>query len=428
MLAFRERIPLMGLVRYAAMLAVLGGTAAAGGGWLMGQLAETADHSIQVTVDEDLEPVAPPRVSGTAATSSAATEDADTAPFEHARSAPRLFERVSDVEAERIKASVRDKVVADGPEDWYRGNGHTFHTVCVRLCDGAYFPISYSTTRDRFASDEAACKSRCAAPARLFVWANPGGAPETMRDRRGGSYVALPTAFQFRRGKTAGCSCRPEAWEEASISRHAQYARDEAGPMRVAKTATSAAQVAGWRSDEKAAGAASASDADHLRAEAVRAEVAVMSATAEAAPLPSLSSAQGRLPKTASRLAATAPALSAVEAKPIGAGASAVVVSGSADQARDGAPVPPLPDAKPEGVRQAYAVAAKGARKRRPAAPIDAVAISTLASAANASLASTELATNTGLPKQRKNWGIGPNAASAPRGHTAYDVFARNFY
>jgi hypothetical protein len=41
--------------------------------------------------------------------------------------------------------------------------------MCVRLCDGFYFPVSFSTLGSRFPEDEAKCKDQCAAPAELFV-------------------------------------------------------------------------------------------------------------------------------------------------------------------------------------------------------------------------------------------------------------------
>jgi len=41
--------------------------------------------------------------------------------------------------------------------------GGTFRTVCVRTCDGFYFPISYSTSPDRFRDDEQSCQRMCPA-------------------------------------------------------------------------------------------------------------------------------------------------------------------------------------------------------------------------------------------------------------------------
>ena len=51
----------------------------------------------------------------------------------------------------------------------------TFRTVCVRSCDGAYFPISFATVPARFPDDEKTCKALCpAADATLFAYRNPG--------------------------------------------------------------------------------------------------------------------------------------------------------------------------------------------------------------------------------------------------------------
>jgi hypothetical protein len=38
-----------------------------------------------------------------------------------------------------------------------------FRTVCVRMCDGAFFPISFATVQNRFGEDEALCKRQCPA-------------------------------------------------------------------------------------------------------------------------------------------------------------------------------------------------------------------------------------------------------------------------
>ena len=83
----------------------------------------------------------------------------------------------------------------------------TYRTVCVRLCDGAYFPVSFATTRDRFADDEQVCNSSCSSSARLFAHPNPGGRPEAMVDRQGKPYAELANAFRFRSVFDAACSC-----------------------------------------------------------------------------------------------------------------------------------------------------------------------------------------------------------------------------
>ena len=54
----------------------------------------------------------------------------------------------------------------------------TYRTLCVRLCDGYYFPVSFSTLPNHFQRDAEICQSRCAAPAELYYHQNPGGAVE----------------------------------------------------------------------------------------------------------------------------------------------------------------------------------------------------------------------------------------------------------
>jgi hypothetical protein len=47
-----------------------------------------------------------------------------------------------------------------GDEDRLSNYG-SYRTICVRMCDGYYFPISTSTSRRGFASDEARSQASC---------------------------------------------------------------------------------------------------------------------------------------------------------------------------------------------------------------------------------------------------------------------------
>lgn len=85
----------------------------------------------------------------------------------------------------------------------------TYRTVCVRLCDGYYFPVSFSTLENHFGRDIEACQSKCAAPVELYFHQNPGGAMEqamSVTDRR--PYTNLKTAFRYRKEFVQGCSCK----------------------------------------------------------------------------------------------------------------------------------------------------------------------------------------------------------------------------
>jgi hypothetical protein len=104
-----------------------------------------------------------------------------------------------------------------------RPEGGTYRTLCVRLCDGFYFPISYSTRRGRFAGDAKKCEQSCPAGSRLFVHRNPGQDVVDMVDLDGRPYRSLPTAFRHRAQYVADCTCRGNPWGEASVARHRAY-------------------------------------------------------------------------------------------------------------------------------------------------------------------------------------------------------------
>lgn len=84
----------------------------------------------------------------------------------------------------------------------------TYRTLCVRLCDGFYFPMSYATYPDRFALDAKRCERSCPARSRLFVHRNPGESVAEMVDLDGRSYRDLPTAYLHQLRYVPDCTCR----------------------------------------------------------------------------------------------------------------------------------------------------------------------------------------------------------------------------
>jgi hypothetical protein len=85
----------------------------------------------------------------------------------------------------------------------------TYRTLCVRSCDGYYFPISFSTVRERFPEDEQACQNMCpASDVSLYFHAMPAQDSEDMisyRDEQ--PYAALPNAFSYRKKVNSECNC-----------------------------------------------------------------------------------------------------------------------------------------------------------------------------------------------------------------------------
>jgi hypothetical protein len=93
----------------------------------------------------------------------------------------------------------------------------TYRTVCVRLCDGYYFPISFATVPASFAKDASACTNQCAAPAKLFYYQNPGAEVDSAISLDGVPYTQLPTAWQYRTKLVNGCSCKPNEYDQAKL-------------------------------------------------------------------------------------------------------------------------------------------------------------------------------------------------------------------
>ncbi len=100
------------------------------------------------------------------------------------------------------------------------GQFGTYRTLCVRKCDGYYFPISFSTVPARFTADEQTCQSMCpATEAALYIYRNPGEEVNQMVSLAGEPYSALPTAFLYRKEYDAACTCgRPAVTARVSAT------------------------------------------------------------------------------------------------------------------------------------------------------------------------------------------------------------------
>lgn len=82
-------------------------------------------------------------------------------------------------------------------------------TVCVRLCDGFYFPINNHSHSDNFYDELAMCVGRCpGADVSLYVHNNQSPVEGMRSTMTGEAYVNLPTAFVYRRKAVSDCSCR----------------------------------------------------------------------------------------------------------------------------------------------------------------------------------------------------------------------------
>jgi hypothetical protein len=102
--------------------------------------------------------------------------------------------------------------------------GGTYRTLCVRLCDGFPFPISFATTRDGLRADAGRCEQQCPSRARLFAYRNPDQSLDQMVDLDGKAYKDLPTAFRYQSVYVPDCTCNGNPWDPEALARHEAYA------------------------------------------------------------------------------------------------------------------------------------------------------------------------------------------------------------
>jgi len=117
--------------------------------------------------------------------------------------AGNLFDRLFGREGE---------IVDDGFGYDYGYSGmSTLRTVCVRACDGYYWPVSFSTVGDFLGEDSAQCQSQCpGADVELYYYHNPGEDADDMVNLNGQPYRSLGNAFRYRREYDKSCSCKQQ--------------------------------------------------------------------------------------------------------------------------------------------------------------------------------------------------------------------------
>ncbi|MFK7902500.1 MAG: DUF2865 domain-containing protein [Nitratireductor sp.] len=85
--------------------------------------------------------------------------------------------------------------------------GTTYRTLCVRICDGYYFPISFSTTKNRLEQDNATCQGTYkGVETALFFHKMPQeDAEQSVSYLSGQPYSSLENAFAYRKSYNPSC-------------------------------------------------------------------------------------------------------------------------------------------------------------------------------------------------------------------------------
>jgi hypothetical protein len=101
------------------------------------------------------------------------------------------------------------------------------YTVCVRACDGAFFPVTYFGAASRSDTLEQICRSQCP-NADVALYSFPfGGSIDEAVSSAGEPYAVLPNADKFAQSNDPSCSCRPpgQSWADALAAAEAKYGR-----------------------------------------------------------------------------------------------------------------------------------------------------------------------------------------------------------
>lgn len=87
--------------------------------------------------------------------------------------------------------------------------------VCVRLCDGSFFPVNGVDAQ----GSQAACASQCpGAPTQVFYRATGSDQIEDAIASNGQRYAALPVAFRYRSTVDNTCTCGATGARESSVA------------------------------------------------------------------------------------------------------------------------------------------------------------------------------------------------------------------
>lgn len=110
---------------------------------------------------------------------------------------------------------------------YQRPRNRHYTAMCVRLCDGYYWPISNRASRNKFYNLAQQCEDSCNGDAKMFYMPS-GGDVKRMTDLSGRAYEHIQNAFLYREKLVKSCTCKPMPWSYSAKARHMKYAAVEA--------------------------------------------------------------------------------------------------------------------------------------------------------------------------------------------------------
>ena len=155
----------------------------------------------------------------------------------------------SDVETVPLAPdAAQDKPADANPGEARAGS----KAVCVRSCDGAFFPVSYSASGGRLQGLEDMCHALCPnADVSLYTYPASGEIEQAV-SISGARYMDSPTALKYRQSFDSTCSCRRrgQSWAEALANAEIKLGRESKGDIFV--TPEKSAEMSRPKPDPKA--------------------------------------------------------------------------------------------------------------------------------------------------------------------------------
>jgi hypothetical protein len=129
------------------------------------------------------------------------------------------FRRDEDHYVRRVPESMEGGWINDDGHIRYSAPPGSYRTLCVRTCDGYYFPMSSASSPSEFDRDQMNCQSSCPGTEVQIYYHRKGLESEDMVSGLSGApYSELPTAYLYKQTEMpspAGCACSAPRDSEA---------------------------------------------------------------------------------------------------------------------------------------------------------------------------------------------------------------------
>ena len=123
------------------------------------------------------------------------------------------------VPGQQVSPTDADPPSGDTPQDPDAAPSHRVQSkaLCVRHCDGAFFPITEQATSDNLDRLAQICKAQCPNAEASLYTVSPSAGIENAAAPDGTPYTELPAAFKYQKSYDPTCSCKPanQSWVQA---------------------------------------------------------------------------------------------------------------------------------------------------------------------------------------------------------------------